>query len=123
VNNDEDIERQSDVATQQDLSHLGYWVGSTIDSSRRVNFEHMKQQREQMEEYVQERLTEHLGILDMTSPPFLGYGTFSSCNGTVSSGASLSESPRHGDPRDGTPRSGTPLGNIRKGKQAAPSKL
>ncbi|KAJ4348674.1 uncharacterized protein N0V89_010052 [Didymosphaeria variabile] len=67
ANDDSDVEAQNGWVTRSELRHLQHWVASTVDKSMQMNADHMKLQREKMEEYVRERL---------------GYGTFTPRGGT-----------------------------------------
>jgi len=91
ANADSDVEDRT--VTQADMSNLRAWCKSTINVAHEVNFDHMKQQREQIEDYVQERLREHFALLATKSPSFQGYGTFE------------------------TPGGGTPVGKVRRGSK------
>ncbi|KAF2443496.1 hypothetical protein P171DRAFT_486228 [Karstenula rhodostoma CBS 690.94] len=124
AHNDEDIEGQHEQATRAEMSQLRHWVESKIDHSRNVDLQFIKQQREEMEDYVHKRLREHLTIFTMRSPPSLGYGTFSPGSGTSRGGSPRSGYSSNGYLRSGYLRCGDPLNetstaNISKGKHTA----
>ena len=70
-----------------------------MDHYNHMNFQYIKHQREEMENYVHERLRDHFAISSAKSPPSLGYGTFKPGSGTSRSG-----SPRNGGSNSGYPR-------------------
>jgi hypothetical protein len=76
-----DLEPHYSMLRASQHAHLEYWVRNEIAKLHQTNSLNMNQQRDEIEDYVVDRLREHLHILGMSSPTVKEYGTFPSLRG------------------------------------------